>query len=43
MIGGSVAEAEGMESLRYRMLANIEEGLELVGTLTFIYATTLIP
>ncbi|WP_145722419.1 hypothetical protein [Mesorhizobium tianshanense] len=38
MVGGSVAEAEGVESLRYRMLANIEEGLELAGTLTFIYA-----
>lgn len=37
MIGGSVAEVEGVESLRYRMLANVEEGLELGGTLLFIY------
>lgn len=37
MIGGSVAEVEGIESLRYRMLANVEEGLELGGTLLFIY------
>lgn len=37
MVGGSVAEAEGVDSLRYRILANIEEGLELAGTLTFIY------
>lgn len=37
MIGGSVAEVDGVESLRYRMLANLEEGLELAGTLLFIY------
>lgn len=37
MIGGSVAEVAGVESLRYRLFANIEEGLELAGTLLFIY------
>ena len=41
MVGGSVAETEGIESLRYRLLANLEEGLELAGTLLFIYALLL--
>ncbi|WP_159590635.1 hypothetical protein [Chelativorans xinjiangense] len=37
MVGGSIAEAEGTESFRYRMLTNIEEGLEMAGVLTFAY------
>ena len=37
MIGGSVAEMEGIESFRYRILTNIEEGLEMAGILVFIY------
>lgn len=37
MFGGSVAEAEGVESVRYRILTNMEEGLELAGILAFIY------
>lgn len=37
MFGGSVAEVEGVESVRYRILTNMEEGLELAGTLAFIY------
>jgi hypothetical protein len=37
MIGGSVAEVEGIESFRYRILTNIEEGLEMAGILVFIY------
>lgn len=41
MLGGSVAEAAGIESLRYRLLANLEEGLELAGTLLFIHALML--
>lgn len=38
MIGGAIAEAEGVESIRYRLMANIEEGAELAGVLIFIYA-----
>lgn len=37
MIGGSVAEVEGIDSVRFRMLANIEEGLEIAGVLILIY------
>jgi hypothetical protein len=37
MIGGSVAEVEGIESFRYRILTNLEEGLEMAGILVFIY------
>jgi len=37
MIGGSVAEVEGIESFRYRVLTNLEEGLEMAGILIFIY------
>ncbi|MCT7374840.1 hypothetical protein [Chelativorans salis] len=37
MIGGSVAEIEGIESFRFRMLTNMEEGLEIAGVLIFIY------
>lgn len=37
MVGGSVAEVEGIETFRYRMLTNIEEGLEITGVLIFIY------
>ncbi|MCA1494641.1 hypothetical protein [Sinorhizobium alkalisoli] len=37
MIGGSVAEVQGINSLRYRILANAEEGLEITGVLIFIY------
>lgn len=37
MIGGSVAEVEGVESFRYRILTNIEEGLEMAGVLIFVY------
>ncbi len=37
MVGGSIAEVEGTESFRYRMLTNIEEGLEMAGVLTFAY------
>jgi len=37
MIGGSVAELEGMQTIRYRMLTNLEEGLEIAGVLIFIY------
>jgi hypothetical protein len=37
MIGGSVAEVEGIESFRYRILTNVEEGLEMAGVLIFIY------
>lgn len=38
MVAGTVAEMEGIESLRYRMMTNIEEGAELAGVLIFIYA-----
>ncbi|OHV85165.1 hypothetical protein [Ensifer sp. LCM 4579] len=37
MIGGSVAEVQGIESIRYRVLTNAEEGLEIAGVLIFIY------
>ena len=37
MIGGSVAEVEGIESFRYRILTNLEECLEMAGILIFIY------
>jgi hypothetical protein len=37
MIGGSVAELEGVDTFRYRMLTNNEEGLEIAGVLIFIY------
>jgi hypothetical protein len=37
MVGGSVAEVEGVASFRYRMLTNLEEGLEMAGILIFIY------
>lgn len=37
MVGGSVAEVDGA-SLRYRMLTNIEEALELTGVMMLIYA-----
>ncbi len=37
MVGGRIAEREGVESLNYRIEANVEEGLELGGTLLFIY------
>src|SRR5690606_4096585 len=38
MIGGAIAEAEGGESSRYRLMANIEEGAELAGVRIFSYA-----
>ncbi|KXF75668.1 hypothetical protein ATN84_16910 [Paramesorhizobium deserti] len=37
MIGGSVAELEGVGSFRYRILTNFEEGLEMAGMLIFIF------
>ncbi|MDW6020850.1 hypothetical protein SAZ10_03640 [Mesorhizobium sp. BAC0120] len=37
MIGGKIAEVEGVKSLHYRMETNAEEGMELAGTLLFIY------
>lgn len=37
MIGGKIAESAGVETLAYRMLTNAEEGLELAGTLLFIF------
>jgi hypothetical protein len=37
MVNGSIAEVEGA-SLRYRMLTNVEEGLEVAGVMMLIYA-----
>jgi hypothetical protein len=37
MVGGSVAETKGINSLDYRLLVNLEEGFELAGTLVFIF------
>jgi hypothetical protein len=36
MIGGSVAEVAGVENLRYRLLATLEETLEFAGLLLFL-------
>lgn len=36
MLGGAEAEAGGIETLRYRMLATIEESLEYAGLLLFL-------
>ena len=38
MIGGSVAEKDGMNSLLYHLLADLEEGMEVLGTILFIHA-----
>lgn len=38
MIGGMIAEADGVTSLRYRIATNVEEGLEIIGVLLFLYA-----
>jgi hypothetical protein len=37
MIDGRFAESLGFESVTYRLLSNLEEGLELSGTLLFVY------
>ena len=36
MIGGSVAEVAGIDNLRYRLLATVEESLEFAGLLLFL-------
>lgn len=36
MIGGSVAEVAGIDNLRYRLLATVEETLEFAGLLIFL-------
>lgn len=36
MIGGSVAETAGIDNLRYRLLATVEETLEFAGLLLFL-------
>jgi hypothetical protein len=38
MLGGRVAEAEGVYALKYRLFVNVEEGLELLGILLLLYA-----
>jgi hypothetical protein len=38
MVGGAYAEANGMDNFAYTMLTTIEESLEMVGVIFFIYA-----
>lgn len=37
MVGGAMAEAAGLDSLAYRLAANLEEAAELSGVFLFIY------
>jgi hypothetical protein len=38
MIEGLVVEGSGQQSFLYRVLTNMEEGMEVLGVLIFIYA-----
>ena len=37
MVGGKIEEAAGLNNLLYRAESNLEEGMELLGVLLFIY------
>ena len=38
MIGGKIEESRGVDNVPYRVETNLEEGMELLGILIFIYA-----